>query len=780
MKTSVNWLKEYIDIKNPQKIAENLTMSIAEVEDIEDLAQEKFRSIVIGKILEVTEHPNADKLKLAKVNIGEKTLKIICGAPNLEQGQKVPVALINAQLPCGLIIKKVNIRGQESEGMICSEKELGLAKKSDGIMVLAPDSKINEPFSKYQNIDDTVFDIDNKSLTHRPDLFSHIGIAREIAAIENKKLQLPKNIKVKSNAKKIKVEIKDKKLCPRYIAVQLENIKIQGSPKWMQARLSAVGMRSINNIIDITNYVMLEWGQPLHAFDADKINEKIIIRRAKQEETIKTIDQKKRKLDSEMLIIADQKNPIAVAGVMGGTDSEVSKNTTSIVLESANFNACSIRQTARKLGLHSEASMRFEKNLSRTLPEVALHRAIQLFQEICQAKIASKITNIYPAKQKTIKIKLDPQKVEQFLGEKISRTKIKSILKSLDFKITGAKILTVEVPWFRMDIHIEEDLFEEIARIYGYDNIKPQALTQQSKPTSSLPDLELEKQTRDIFKGFDFSEMINYSFISKRLLQQCNLNPEEHLKVLNPQSKDLQYLRASLFPNLINNAKFNLKRFSKINIFEIGHIYQRPNNEFKSLAGLISGRKEKIFYNIKGIIESFLNQLNINYQIEPLEQKSEYFAKNKTIQIKSNNKIIGRLGLIDQRILDKINIKKNKIAYFDLSIEQLVNNKKPEKKYQPISKFPPITLDIAFVLDKTIQAINLEKEILQTGKPLLKKIKLFDVYIGKPLALNERNLAYHLIYQDPNKTLMDQEVQQIQKKIINHITQKFNARIRKF
>ncbi len=780
MKISVNWLKEYVDIKNPQKTAEDLTMSIAEVERIEDPSQ-KLKDIVVGEIKEIKEHPNADKLFVAQVDIGnKKIIQLIFGQViELKVGDKLPIAIAPTKLPTGLDIKKIKIRNIESYAMCCLNSELGILDQKRNVHFFDKNVKNGTKISSILDLD-MIFDIDNKSLTHRPDLFSHIGIAREIAAKESKKLKLPKKIKIKSVDKKIDVEIKDKKLCPRYIAVQLDNIKITNSPKWIQERLSAIGIRPINNIVDITNYVMLEIGQPLHAFDAGKIKEKIIIRAAKSGEAIKTIDQKDRKLDSDMLVIADQEKSLAVAGVMGGADSEVGEKTTSIILESANFNAYSIRQTARKLGLHSEASMRFEKNLSPTLPEDALNRAIQLFQEICQAKIASKITDIYPVKQKVIKIKFNPQKIEQFLGTKISLTKAKSILKSLDFKITGTRILSVQVPWFRMDIHAEEDLFEEIARIYGYDNIKPQALTQQSKPISLLPDLKLEKQTRDIFKGFGFSEMINYSFVSERLLRQCNLNLEEHLKVLNPQSKDLQYLRVSLFPHLINNAKFNLKRFSETNIFEVGHIYHKPNCESKSLAGLINGRKEKIFYDIKGIIEAFLNQLNIDYQIESLEDKSEYYAEKKAVQIKSNNKIIGSLGLIDQKILDKLNIRKNKIAYFDLSIEQLARNKKSEKKYQPIPKFPSVILDIAFVLDKTIPAADLEKEILRIGRPLLKEIRLFDVYTGKPLAGNERNLAYHLTYQNSEKTLEDKEVQQIQRKVIEHITKKFSAKIRKF
>ncbi|MFA6296005.1 MAG: phenylalanine--tRNA ligase subunit beta [Patescibacteria group bacterium] len=776
MKISVNWLKDYVKISDPQKTGDDLTMSIAEVEEIEDLSQ-KFYGIIIGEVIEKKKHPNADRLNLAKVNIGKEILDIVCGAPNLEEGQKVPVAVIGTKLQNGMVIKPVAIRGQKSFGMICSEEELGLAKKSEGILALDKGAKVGEEFSKYQNLDDIIFNIDNKSLTHRSDLFCHIGIAREIAAAESKKLSLPKLPKIKKVNKKIAVEIKDKNLCFRYMAIKLDDIKIGESPLWMQSRLTSAGMRPINNIVDITNYVMLEFGQPLHAFDADKIGDKIVVRKAKKGESLKTIDAKVRQLDSEMLIIADSKKPIAVAGVMGGFDSEVSKNTKSIILESANFYAYSIRQTARKLGLHSEAATRFEKNIAPELASYAMLRAVQLFQEICKAKIASSVSDVYSSKHKAIKIKLDPEKADEFLGEKIPLSKIKSILKSLEFKITGTKNLIVEVPYFRMDIHNQEDLFEEIARIYGYDNIKPQALIQILEPVANLADLKLGNNARDILAGFGFSETYNYSFVSQNLLQKSGFNFTQNIKVLNPQSKDLQYLRTSLLPGLLENVRLNSKRFESIKIFEIGHVYQ--DIEKKYLSGIISGKKEKIFYNLKGVLEGLLIKLNITCQFAQLEETPKYLINGKSIEIKQGQKIIGKMGLINQNNLDQMGIKKIKVAFFELDINELVDASKKDKKFQAIPKFPEVTLDLAFILDKTIPAATIEREILKAGHPLLIKAKLFDVYTGKPLQSNERNLAYHLIYQDPNKTLQDQEVKIIQQKIINQLSQKFQAKVRK-
>lgn len=459
MKISIDWLKDYIDIKqSPAKIADSLTMGIAEVEEVVNLA-DKFENIVVGEVLEKEKHPNADKLSKALINVGDKKLNIVCGASNLEKGQKVPVALVGAVLPGDFKIEKVKIRGEESRGMICSEEELGLAKKSKGIMVLDRKAKVGQKFSTYMGLDDVILDIDNKSLTHRADLFSHIGIARELSALMNLKLNLPKLIKPKEvKDYGISINVKDKKLCPRYMGVVLDNIKIGESPKWMQARLSAAGMRPINNIVDITNYVMLEYGQPLHAFDAAKVDignsnkKKIIVRRAEKNESIVTIDNKKRNLDENILVIADESRPIAIGGVMGGLNSEVDNNSKTILLEAANFDGTSVRKTSQKLGLRSEAVLRFEKGQSIDLPEKGLYRACELLEKYAGAKISSKVADTLKNKPKTVKIKIDLDYVEKLIGAIISKPKVVKILKDLEFKVSQARdYLNIEVPIYRTE-----------------------------------------------------------------------------------------------------------------------------------------------------------------------------------------------------------------------------------------------------------------------------------------------------------------------------------------
>jgi phenylalanyl-tRNA synthetase beta chain len=785
MKLSVSWLKDYVDIKNPYKTAGNLTMSIAEVEEVEDLAK-KFKGVVVGEVLEKKKHLNADKLSLTKVKVGAgKILEIICGAQNVAQGQKVAVAQVGTILPNGMKIESREIRGIKSFGMICSERELGLAKKSEGIMVLSADARVGEPFGRYLGLDDVVFNIDNKSLTHRSDLLSHIGIAREITAKEGKKLKTPKvvKLKIKGKAEKINVKVREKDLCPRYMAIKLDNIKIGSSPKWMQSRLNAAGMRPINNVVDITNYVMLEYGQPLHAFDAEKCDKHIIVRRAKKGESIVTIDDKKRQLDDSMLVIADEVKPIAIAGVMGGGDLEVSKSTTSIILESANFNGYSIRQTARKLGIHSEAATRFEKKITKGMAAVALSRAVGLFQDISRAKIASKITDVYPQKAKPIKISFDLKKLEEFLGQKIPITKVKSILKSLEFKVSGAKnLLKVEVPYFRMDIHIPEDLYEEIARVYGYDNIKPREMVQTIKPVEPQPDLYWRQVASNYLSNWGLSEVYNYSFYSERLLSKCGFFSRDHISLLNPQSPDLKYLRTSLLPWLFENLEKNVKQFDDIKIFEIGKVFV-ADCEGKMLSGVLCVDDKNVFYQAKGLVESLFKKLNVDYQFEILQRKEgcEYwniYRVGRSLQIKSGEKFLGTISELDRDVATNFDLSKKYVAFFDLFFEEIAELSGKPEKYKPLPKFPEVLLDLAIILDKKIPAEKVEKLIYEAGKPLLQKVELFDVYVGKPLLPSEKNFAFHLTYQAFDRTLKDFEAKEAQKKIITRLQKEIGAKVR--
>lgn len=801
MKISINWLKDYINIKKTSvEVADSLTMGIAEVEEIIDLAK-KYENIIVGEVVSKEKHSNADKLSKAVVSTGSEKLNIICGASNLERGQKVPVALVGAILPGNFKIEKAKIRGEESNGMICAEEELGLAKKSQGIMVLGTDVKVGQKFSTYMGLDDKILDIDNKSLTHRADLFSHIGIARELAALMDLKFNLPKLKKPKvSKDYKIDINVKDKKLCPRYMGVTLDGIKIGESPQWMQARLNAAGMRPINNVVDITNYVMLECGQPLHAFDYNKIYnfalknnnpkvnqnklKRITVRKAKNNESIITIDNKRRKLNEKMLVIADDREPIAIAGVMGGLNSEVDKNSKTIVLEAANFNDTSVRKTSQKLGLRSEAVLRFEKGQSIDLPENALYRAVELFEKYAGAITSSNIADTLSSKPKATKIKLDLNYIERLIGIKISKAKIIKILESLEFSIAESKdSLNVEVPIYRTDIKASEDLVEEIARVYGYDNIEPQEISGKLEPVDEIPDLFWGEKISQYLEGAGFSEVYNYSFYGEKLLKKCLLSNKDHLIVSNAHSKDLQYLRTTLLPRLLENAETNFRSYDEFKIFEIGHVYFTGGMECKSLSGIVVGDNDEVFYKAKGDLQFLLEKLNIEYKIDELSKTKdcEYwnmYERGKSIQFKSGKGMLGTMAMCNNQIINNLNLKNKKLAFFNLSLDQLSQRATSNEQFKPLPKYPSMTLDLAFVLDKSVKAKEIAELIRKTGGELLKELELFDVYIGEGLEPNQKSLAFHLVYRSDNKTLKDEEAEEIQKKIISKLESELGAKIR--
>lgn len=807
MKISINWLKDYINLKEkPAKIADSLTMGIAEVEDVINLA-DKFKNIIVGEVLEKEKHPNADKLSKVVVDVGKENLNIICGASNLEKGQKVPVALVGAILPGNFKIEKAKIRGEESSGMICSEEELGLAKKSQGIMVLDAEAKVGQKFSTYMGLDDVVLDIDNKSLTHRADLFSHVGIARELAALMDLKFNLPKLKKPKTAQDyKVGVNVKDKKLCPRYMGIVLDGIQIGESPKWMQARLTAAGMRPINNIVDITNYVMLEYGQPLHAFDYNKIYnfalknnnpkvdqskiKRITVRRAKKNETIVTIDSKKRNLDKNMLVIADDQKAIAIAGVMGGLNSEVDENSKTIILEAANFNDTSVRKTSQKLGLRSEAVLRFEKGQSIDLPEKGLYRACELFEKYAGAKVSSNIADTLVKLPKSLKIRSELDYVERLIGIKISKQKIVKILKDLEFGvIQGKDYLNIEVPIYRTDIKAREDLVEEIARVYGYDNIEPQEIEGVLKPVDDLLDIFWGEKISQYLEGAGFSEVYNYSFYGEKLLKKCLLSSKDHLVVSNAQSNDLQYLRTTLLPRLLDNAETNFRNYDEFKIFEVGHVYFTRGMECKSLSGIVVGDSDEVFYKAKGTLEFLLEKLNIENTIGELEKTKdcEYwnmYEKGKSIQFNGakstewGDSLLGTISICDSQVVNNFNLRNKKLAFFNFSLDQLAKRATLNKRFKPLPKYPGITLDLAFVLDKSVKAKEVKDLIFKTGGELLKKVNLFDVFAGKPLRSQEKSLAFHLVYRSDNRTLKDAEAEEVQNKIIKRLENELGAQVR--
>jgi len=636
---------------------------------------------------------------------------------------------------------------------------------------------------------DFVLDIDVRP-NRAADCFSHIGVAREIAAITGLKFSLnSQKAKIIKEEKKLRtkdffsVEVKEKNNCLRYTARAICNPKIEPSPKWIQERLISCGLKPINNIVDIVNYVMLETGQPLHAFDGEKIEgEKIIVRMAKRGEEILTLDDKKYQLDENILVIADAKKPIGIAGIKGGKNSGIDEKTKIVILESANFSYQVIRKGSRKLNLKSDASLRFEHGLDPNLTEMAINEAAFLIQKIAKGKVAKGITDFYPKKILPKIIKLNLDYLEKLLGIKISLKQIRKILESLDFKIKSLKIKTalIEVPTFRLDVSIPEDLIEEIGRIYGYQNI-PSILpyTSLKIPEKNL-DLFWEDFSKNILKELGFSEVYNYSFISER--DKEIFGQKKIIELANPISQDYKYLRTSLIPNLLKNIQKNQKQFKEIRIFELGRIFLFPQTEKRMLTGLIFG-KEK-FYEAKGIVETLLNKMAITnvwydqYQPTPEDSEMKIWKEEKCAEIKIDHQEIGFLGEISKKILEDLKIE-NDVLVFDLDFEKLAKLASEECLFKPISSYPAAIKDISVLVPKETKVEEVLNIIEVIGGELVCDVDLFDIYEGEGLSENKKSLAFHIIFQAQDRTLSSKEINELLNKIISALEENLEWQVRK-
>lgn len=783
MKISLSWLQDYVKIKaSPEKIAAELTLKTCAVENILD-ERKQLEGLVVAKVLTVEKHPNADKLSLVLVDFGKGKTKVVCGAPNVAVGRSVVLAALGSVLPNGLEIKKAKIRGVESAGMLCAEDELGLSKDHSKILVLDPKkARVGMSFADYLGKDDVVFEIENKSISHRPDLFSHFGMAREAAAIFGMKITKAKDAPIKfSSNDKLTVKVEAKKLCPRYLGVVLSDLKIKPAPEFMQKRLYSVGVRPINNVVDITNYVMLELGNPLHAFDAAKLSgKKIVIRLAKKGEKIKTIDNVERELQPTDLIIADAEKPIAIAGVMGGLASEVTDGTKRIILEAANFDPSVVRKTSWRLGLRSEAVTRFEKNLTPALAEVAMKRAVNLLVKYAGAKVTSKIIDIYPVKEEKLKLELDPKYCQELLGLKISKIQIKNILTKLGFKVSGLREkFIVVVPSCRRDVKITEDLIEEVGRFYGAYSIPAEPFMAEVKPVVKDPVLKLSRELKAILSGLGLDELVTYSFYGKREVEASGYKPEDHLTIVNPLSPELKYLRRGLLPQLLSKMALNLPNFEKPVFYEVGHLYSLEKEKI-SFAALIFGEKEKVFFEAKGVMEVIMQKLGIKFSTEAVKLNQIPFEKERSLVYKAKKEAVGLVGLVSSSVLKKFGIKKGYVAAIVCDVETLDEVRQKSKAVLTLPKFPAAKIDLAFVLKNDLPLAVIEKAIREAGKPLLENIIVFDIYRGKPLDPSEKSLAFHLTYRSPERTLTDAEVLAIRKKVEARLLKDFGAKIRDF
>jgi len=791
MKVSLNWLKEYVDITIPlADLAEKLTMAGFEVGGMDAIGS-SWDNIVVGQIKAVNPHPNADRLTLPTVDLGTEQATVVCGAPNLRVGDKVVFACVGAQLIDGHTgkvetLKSAKIRGVASSGMVCSEKELGISDRHEGIMVLPEDAPVGTPLADYMG--DVVIDID--ITPNRPDCLSVIGIAREISALTGQSLHI-QEVSYEESASPVEqhivIEISAPDLCPRYCASLTTEVKIAESPAWMQQRLLACGMRPINNLVDVTNYVMLEYGQPLHSFDYEKIRgKKIIVRRATDYEPMTTLDGNERELDSNMLVISDVMGTVAVAGVMGGENSEVTEDTTSILLEAASFNAASIHYTGRTLGIPSEACMRFERGISRELALPALKRATQLLAELGGGKVARGIVDVYPDKLRQEPIVLSTGEVKRCLGVEYSLEKITDALTSLGFecKQTGSPSeVLVTAPYWRTDVSLAVDLIEEVARIIGYDEIPTTMLSQPIPRQDPEPIIRLKREVSRLLTGYGFQEIISYSLTSLEMLNKLSTEPypvdPPPLRVANPMTTEQEYLRPSLRANLLTALSENRKHEDGgIRLFELGKEYRpRPNDlpdEREILCGILSGPGIESswqggdelpdFFTAKGVVEGLLSQLGVEASFKECLDYGLHSTKQAAIVVDSDE--LGVVGEIHPVVLERFDIAEA-VYLFEIELVALIPFTIGHKMFRPIARFPAVVRDMALVVDTGV-AHQKVMDIIKSF-PLVEKVDIFDIYSGEQVPPGKKSLAYRITYQSPSHTLTDKEVNKVQKQILDVI-----------
>ena len=798
MKVSLKWLSEYVDLaQSPAELARRLTLAVAEVESVETVGG-GWDNVTVGLVVAVRPHPNADRLRLATVDAGAEPKTVVCGAPNLAVGQKIAFADVGAHLTDGhtgkpAVLKASVIRGVESSGMVCSERELGLSEEHEGILVLPADAPVGRPLSEY--LGDTVFDL--YSWPHRPDLMSMVGVAREVAALTGVALREPElayAAEAGSIAGRLDVSIEAPDLCPRYIGALLEGVRIGPSPAWMQDRLLAAGMRPINNVVDVTNYVMLEMGQPLHAFDYDAVSEhRIIVRRARPGERLRTLDGEDRPLDDRMLLIADPQGPVALAGVMGGQASEVGPSTSRILLEAANFNGISIRATSTRLHLRSEASARFEKSIGPEVAERAARRAVQLLIETANAQAVDGFVDAYPRPWQAPVIGVGEDRIVRVLGVELEAARVEKSLTSLGFVVDRESEgggYRVTVPYWRTDVRIADDVIEEVIRIVGYDAVPGTQLSGRLPAPASEPLYELRGRVQDLLAGMGMQEVITYSLVSEKMAASVDGGPEAQpvLTVVNPASIDHAVLRPSLRPSLLQTLAVNQRHFrGTLALFESARVYRpRPDDlpeEEEVLAGVLAGRRvdrwgsptdEGVdFYDLKGVVDALAHGLRVPVAFRAAEVTG--MVEARAAEVMSGNTVVGVAGQVDRGLASRFGLDMD--AYlFEIPLAPLIPLLGTAPGYKPYSRFPAVEQDLAVVVDAAIEATAIG-EIIRRGRFVV-DVRPFDVYVGPPVPPDRKSIAFSVRYQAEDRTLTEDEVTRSRDRIVQQLERVLGARLR--
>ena len=806
MKISNSWLQDYLKVDlSIDEIADLLTDIGLEVEGVEKFESIKggLEGIVIGKIVTVEKHPDADRLKLTTVDVGQsEPLQIVCGAPNVAVNLKVPVATVGTWLYDGddsFKIKRSKIRGEVSNGMICGPDEIGLGEKTDGIMILSDDAKVGISGSEYFDIKtDTVFEI---GLTpNRTDAMSHIGVARDLKAALNTrnndlKMCLPsvKNFSIDNEKLNIDVKVISSELCPRYSGLSISNVNVDDSADWLKNRLLSIGVKPINNVVDITNYVLHEIGQPLHAFDADKIKgKKIIVDKLQSETSFTTLDEVERKLSNEDLMICNEKEPMCIAGVFGGIDSGVSKSTKNIFLESAYFNPVSIRKSAKRHNLNTDASFRYERGCDPNITVYALKRAALMIKEMCSAEISSEIYDFYPTPIDNNDIKLSFDSLNKIVGQILDKAIVKNILKNLEIKILDESetYLELSVPTYRVDVTREIDVIEEIMRIYGFNTIPlPEKITTSVSVINSKDSYSIKKLVSAFLSNNGFNEIMNNSLTKSSFNDLVDeIKDENNVPIINPLSSDLNIMRRTLLFSALESIEYNQNRKNlDLKLFEFGksyHLFEsyiENQHLFLSFTGLKqqenwNSNKENIdFYYVKEYVHTLLERLNIS---KFKSKECSYFGLSQAMIYSYKGKNLVEFGSVDQNILDKFKIRTHVfVANFNWDlILDLIQNK--NISYTPVNKFPKIRRDLSLLIDNSISFEQLQKIAKNVNSSLLKDINLFDVYSGDKLPENKKSYAISFVFEDNSKTLTDHQVDEIMNKLIEEYKKSVGAEIR--
>ena len=798
MLISLNWLKQYIDLDGIEinEMENALTMIGQEVEKIE-IAGSNLENVVTAKIIEKEMHPDSDHLTVCKVDNGKEILQIVCGASNHKAGDKVVLAQIGAKLSEDFVIKKGKIRGKESCGMLCSEVELGIGSDKDGIIILPEDAPIGVPFKDYLGINDTVFELE--ITPNRPDCLSHIGIARELSAYYGKELKYPET-EIKSEISEktsdnVKVSIEDSNLSRRYVTRILKNVTVKESPKWLKERIEAVGLRSINNIVDVSNFILMEMNHPNHVFDLDKIEgNEIKVKSAVKGDKLVTLDEQERELEDGDIVICDSKKILALGGVMGGLDSEVTDNTKNILLEVAQFNPQNVRKTSRRLTLSSDSSYRFERGIDVEDSIKVINRLANLIQEVAGGEILNGYVDVYPVPHENKVAELNFERLNRFVGKVIPREKVIEILRNLEIDVKdNGDTLTLTAPSYRGDLELEQDYFEEVIRMYGFDNIENILPRVDINKNSTLDTTKLTDKVKTICASVGLKEVINYSFIPKDALQKLKftgVSEDKLIDISNPITEDFVTMRPTLLYSLIKNAKDNMNRnVSNIRFFEVSRTFEKAEELAKEdikVGIILAGENDKTlwnpkpvhydFYDLKGIVEEIFSKLKFqSFSIKRSVQTE--FHPGRSADVFVGKEYIGSFGEIHPDVLENFGLNKKTVLVAEFNIELIKKYINKPFVYQGIVKYPAVPRDLALVMNENILVGDVLKTIEKIDKKV-EKVELFDIYQGIGVEPGKKSVAISILLRDDSKTLEEKEINDIIDKILAKMKKDYMAELR--